>query len=112
MKTLVLALVFSFTAFSLPAQAAHDHGMQETASAPAAANAAWSEGTVKKIDKASARVTITHGPLVNLNMPAMTMVFRVKEANWLGSLKEGERIRFVAESVSGALTVVRLEPAR
>lgn len=111
MKTLIFALTLSFVILALPAQAAHDHGMQEEGSAPAAANTTWSEGTIKKIDRASARVTITHGPLVNLNMPAMTMAFRLKEANWLGRLKEGERIRFVAESVSGALAVVRFEPA-
>ena len=33
------------------------------------------DGVVKKIDKAGGKVTVAHGPLTNLNMPAMTMVF-------------------------------------
>jgi Cu/Ag efflux protein CusF len=38
-----------------------------------------SSGEVKKVDKASGKVTIKHGPLDHLGMPAMTMVFGVKD---------------------------------
>lgn len=74
--------------------------------------AAWVDGTVKKVDPAGAKLTISHGPLDNLAMPAMTMAFRVKDKAWLGQIKEGDRIRFVADYVNGAVTVVRYEPAR
>ena len=68
-----------------------------------------SEGEIKKIDKALGKLTIKHGPLENLDMPAMTMVFRVKEAALLDKIKPGDRIRFLAEKVGGALTVTKLE---
>lgn len=94
--------------------AADDHSghMSHAAPASAQANVLWADGTVKKLDKAGAKVTIAHGPLDNLGMPPMTMVFRVKDAAWLNQMKEGDRIRFVADYVKGSVTVVRYEPAR
>ena len=67
------------------------------------------DGVVKKIDKAAAKVTIAHGPLKSLGMPPMTMVFRVKDSAWLDQMQVGEKIRFLPESINGALTVVRYE---
>jgi Cu/Ag efflux protein CusF len=69
-------------------------------------------GLVKKIDKDLGKVTIRHGPIENLGMPQMTMVFRVKDPAMLDRLKEGDQIRFVAEKVDGAFTVMRVEPER
>lgn len=77
-----------------------------------AADVIWADGTVKKVDKAGGMVTIAHGPLENLGMSAMTMAFGVKDPSWLGKLKAGDRIRFVADYVDGAMIVARYEPAR
>ena len=73
---------------------------------------AMTAGLVKKVDKAAGKVTIRHGPLENLGMPKMTMVFRVKDPAMLDRLKEGDEIRFVAEKVDGAFTVMRFEAAK
>ncbi|HEX8962448.1 MAG TPA: copper-binding protein, partial [Rhodocyclaceae bacterium] len=89
----------------------HHHGMAMEKAAQPAAQAAWVDGTVKKVDAAGGKLTLTHGPLDNLGMPAMTMAFRVKDKAWLGQIKEGDHIRFVADYVDGAVTVVRYEPA-
>jgi len=52
------------------------HAAEDAASAPAAAAAApMSEGEIKKIDTAAGKLTIKHGPLENLGMEPMTMVF-------------------------------------
>ena len=91
-----------------PLLAASDHSGQRRS----AATGALVDGEVRKVDKAAGRVTIAHGPLPNLNMPAMTMVFKVSNAAWLEQLKPGDRIRFAAEDVKGALTVVRWQPSR
>lgn len=80
--------------------------------AMASAAAPFVDGVIKKVDKAAGKVTISHGPLVNLDMPAMTMVFRVKEAAWIDRMQPGEKIRFVADSINGVLTVVGLEAAK
>ncbi len=74
-----------------------------------ASDAAVSTGEVRKVDRESGTLTLRHGPLRNLGMPGMTMVFRVADRAWLTTLKEGDRVRFVADSVRGQLTVVRLD---
>jgi Cu(I)/Ag(I) efflux system protein CusF len=63
---------------------------------------------VKKLDKANGKVTLKHGALTNLGMPAMTMAFRVKDAAWLDKLHPSDQIHFVAEQVDGELTIVEL----
>ena len=73
---------------------------------------AMTDGEVKKVDKDVGKLTIKHGPLTNLDMPGMTMVFRVKDPAMLDQVKEGDKIRFVAERVDGAITVVELKPAK
>lgn len=78
-----------------------------TPSASQAANR--STGEVKKIDLATGKVTLAHGPLVNLNMPAMTMSFLVKDRQQLARLKVGDKVSFVAEEVNGRLTASALQ---
>lgn len=68
-----------------------------------------SEGVVKKVDKAQGKLTLKHGPLENLGMPGMTMVFRVQDAGWLDQVKPGDTIRFLADRVNGLFTVTQLE---
>jgi Cu(I)/Ag(I) efflux system protein CusF len=70
---------------------------------------AMSSGEIKKIDKEAGKVTIKHGPLSNLDMPAMTMVFRIKDVAMLDQIKQGDKVHFVAEKANGALTVTEIE---
>lgn len=111
MKRLILPLLVAVAPLPALAMDHGSHGSHAMAQ-PAAATAALSEGTVKKVDKAAGKVTLAHGPLTNLGMPGMTMAFRVKEAAWLDQWKVGDKIRFQAELVNGAYTVVRFEPAQ
>lgn len=103
--TLISALLMTQTA-GLQA-AGMDHSNHEGMTHEMAGKTAMSHGIVKKVDATSGKVTISHGPLVNLEMPAMTMAFRVKNAQWLSQLKAGDSINFVAESVNGVLTITR-----
>jgi Cu(I)/Ag(I) efflux system periplasmic protein CusF len=73
--------------------------------------AAMTEGEVRKVDKDAKKLTIKHGPITNLDMPAMTMVFRVNDERVLNTLKAGDKIRFVADKVQGAYTVMKVEVA-
>jgi Cu/Ag efflux protein CusF len=43
-------------------------------------------------------------------MGKMTMTFRLQSVALIDGIKEGSRIRFVAENVKGELTVVALQP--
>ncbi len=74
--------------------------------------AALSEGEIRKVDKEAGKMTIRHGPLANLDMPAMTMVFQVSDKAMLDQVKVGEKVRFLADKVGGQFTVTRIEPAQ
>ena len=80
--------------------------------ASALAAEAASEGEVRKVDKEAQKITLKHGPLVNLDMPEMTMVFRASDPKLLDGLKPGDKVRFRAEKIDGVYTVVALEPLR
>lgn len=66
-------------------------------------------GEVKKIQKDTGKITLKHGPMKDLNMPAMTMVFRVKDPAMLSNLNVGEQVNFVAVKANGALVVTAIE---
>jgi len=106
------ALITLATIFPASVLAADDHAGHGAMHGSKAVAAAMSDGTVKKVDKTGGKVTIAHGPLENLGMPAMTMVFQVKDKAWLGQMTDGDRIRFIAEDVKGSLTVVKLDKAK
>ncbi len=82
------------------------------AKARAATAAPLTAGEVKKVDREARKLTIKHGPIVNLRMPPMTMVFRVKDAALLEGLESGAQIRFRAEESDGGYLVTRLEKAK
>ncbi len=69
-------------------------------------------GEVKKVDREAKKVTIQHGPIENLKMPPMTMVFRVKDPAMLDGLEPGAKIRFRAEEAEGGYLVTRLQKAK
>ena len=81
---------------------------------PPSANAATpnTEGVVRKVDQEQGKLTIKHGPIPNLDMPAMTMVFKVSDPKALATLKEGDKVRFFADKVSGAPTIMSIEVIR
>ena len=73
---------------------------------------ALTEGEVRKVDKDAKKLTIRHGPIVNLDMPPMTMVFQVQDAALLDGVRAGDKVRFNAEKSGGAYVVTLIEPAK
>jgi Cu/Ag efflux protein CusF len=109
MKRLVFCLAAATLGYAAPllAQSAADHtGRQPTILAQAAA---LTDGEIRRVDKEAKKLTIKHGPIQNLDMPAMTMVFQVKDSAMLDQVKAGDKVRFQAEKVGGAYTVTRIE---
>lgn len=74
----------------------------------AAPMAAYTNGEIKNVDAARGTVTLKHGPIDNLGMPDMTMVFRVSEPVQLASFKVGDKVRFRANRVKGVLLITEL----
>ncbi len=108
--TLVAGLV-ALTPLAALGQTDHSQHMAPTR-AVAPATAPMTSGVVKKVDMARSELTIAHEDIKNLDMPKMTMTFRVKDPAWLKKMKDGDRIRFVADMVKGELTVVAYEIAK
>ena len=112
MKYLTLATMF-ITALAVPAYAQQpvaDHSVHHVAQAKN--DAALTDGEVRKVDKDTKKLTIRHGPIQNLDMPAMTMVFQVKDAAMLDKVNTGDKVKFSAEKIGGAFTVTGIEPAK
>lgn len=109
MKHLVATMLFAVAAgmssFAI-AQSADHH-----ASAVESSRAALTDGEVRKIDKEAKKLTLRHGPIANLEMPGMTMVFQVQNAALLDPIKVGDKVRFAADKVGGAIMVTRIELA-
>ncbi|AQH05135.1 RND transporter (plasmid) [Burkholderia sp. KK1] len=111
-SAIVLIVMGCAVAISGTAYAAGDTANTNMASgAQSGANAknSMSHGEVKKVDTAAGKLTIKHGPLENLDMEAMTMVFKVSDPAMLSQVKVGDKIDFVAEEINGALTVTKLQ---
>ena len=68
------------------------------------------EGEVRKVDTDAKKITLKHGDIQNLDMMGMTMVFRVSDPAFLSKVKPGDKVRFTADKVDGALTVMSIEP--
>jgi Cu/Ag efflux protein CusF len=75
----------------------------------ASALAQLADGEVKKVDRDASKITLKHGPIRNLDMPAMTMVFLVKDPALLEKVKPGDKVSFAAEKIGGAYTVTAIE---
>lgn len=93
--------------------AADGHSMQETtpSAAASAGNMAMIAGEVRKVDADQGKVTLKHDAITNLDMPAMTMVFRAQSPELLKNLKPGDKVRFHAESSDGGIVVTHIQPA-
>ena len=106
-RYLISALVLAFA----PLVAAEANVAGPLVVAQAAQPSATVDGEVRKIDKDAGKITLKHGPIPNLDMPGMTMVFRVKDPAMLDAVKTGDKVRFTADKVAGALTVTQIAPA-
>lgn len=69
----------------------------------------WTNGEIKNIDTEMGKLAIKHDRLVNLHMPAMTMLFKVNKSSLCDGLKVGDKVRFSAESLHGSLVITALE---
>lgn len=112
MKTIIFTLSFSLlvatpTAFAQTAAPAPD-----AAAKPAQAMTDMVDGEVRKVDKDARKITLRHSEIKKLDMPAMTMVFTVKDPAMLDKVKAGDKVKFKAEGTGGALTVTEIEPAK
>jgi len=113
--TLLLATTPVFSASHAGAPMAKDAAKKEavaptpTPSTTSPTTADMSDAEVRKIDKENKKITLKHGVIKNLDMPGMTMVFQVKDTILLDNIKAGDKIKFTADNVNGAITVLSVQ---
>ena len=108
--TLVLASIAATSAIGATDHASHaGQGDAARPLAIAQAGTAMADGEVRKIDKGQGKITLKHGEIKNLDMPPMTMVFKVKDAALLDRVQQGDRVGFTAEKIGGEYTVTGIE---
>ena len=57
----------------------------------AVTNIVLSDGVVKEVDQQTGMVTLQHGELKDVGMPAMTMAYKAKDAAMVKQAKESEK---------------------
>ena len=93
-------------------QKADEHAGHHAASSPAATADEMTDAEVRKVDLDTAKITLKHADIKNLEMPAMTMVFGVRDKALLGQVKAGDKVKFKAVNESGKFTVTDLKVVR
>ena len=108
-STLLLSTASVFAASHAGAPMAKDVPKKEAVT-PASADMA--DGEVRKVDKENKKITLKHGPIKNLDMPGMTMVFGIKDVALLDGLKVGDKVKFKAEQSGTSITVTDIQPVK
>jgi Cu(I)/Ag(I) efflux system periplasmic protein CusF len=113
MKFVTLKHLTTYVALSLSFSLSHAV-YAATGDAPSVApvSADMTDGEIRKIDKDGMKLTIKHGEIKSLDMPPMTMAFRVKDAAMIDALKLGDKIKFKAVSEKGNLIVTELQAVK
>ena len=104
-------MLYAVASLTQPALAEDAHHKKADAGTTAQAPA-MTEGEVRKVDKAAKKVTLKHGPIANLDMPGMTMVFHVADPAMLNRVNPDDKVKFFAEKIGEDITVTKIEPVR
>jgi Cu(I)/Ag(I) efflux system protein CusF len=115
MKSVIsISLILVFIPRGLALVGPRDHGLNMDSGALVQGNAAepgmpMSGEVVLEVDRFADRITIRHGELYNLGMPAMTMAFRVSKPAMLNLVKPGDEVQFRAGRGQGSLILIDVE---
>lgn len=105
--TLLSSVPFSYAASHVTAPV-----MEAKKEMSASANLPIADAEIRKIDLENRKITLKHGVIKNLDMPPMSMVFQVKDVALLDKLSAGDKVKFTADMVGGAMVVMSIEKAK
>ena len=69
----------------------------------------WTKGTIKKINTEQSKISIRHGEIKNLDMPGMSMIFRVADPKMLEGLKAKQKLEFYVTKVNGRMVIQKFK---
>jgi Cu(I)/Ag(I) efflux system periplasmic protein CusF len=110
MKSINLALIVVAMTVGVAAQAQTPAASKATTHASAPTE--FTEGEVRKVDKEAKKITLKHGEIKNLGMPAMAMAFQVNDPSLLNKFKTGDKVRFKATHDAGRYVVTEIQAAK
>lgn len=108
---IITAATVSFIVTAALATSTHDTGVRGAANI-AATSLPMVDAEIRKIDLENKKITLKHGEIKNLDMPGMTMVFQVKYIEMLILFQVGDKVKFTADKVNGAYTIMSIELAK
>lgn len=108
MKSLFLPALLTMALLAALPASAQNAASNQTTAADALPKVS---GEIRKVDPDTGKITIRHAEIPNLEMPNMTMLFRVAEPAMLTQFKAGDKVMFSAQKIDGALVVTRMEAA-
>lgn len=71
----------------------------------------WVAAEVRGVDLPDMSLTVDHGPIARVGMPAMTMTFPVRDTGHLRMLKSGDRIEIQVAEEGGAVKIINVKMA-
>lgn len=74
---------------------------------PAYAQEGSGSGEIRRIDAQAGKITLKHGAIAALDLPAITLVYRV-DPKLLAGLKPGDKVKFTARRVDGQYVIVQI----
>jgi Cu/Ag efflux protein CusF len=77
-----------------------------------ATKTATATGTVTAMDTAKRKVTLDHGPIPDINWPAMKMEFSVAPSVDLSKVKTGDQVRFTLSGSGNSYIVQSINPGQ
>ncbi|MCQ9617490.1 copper-binding protein [Paenalcaligenes niemegkensis] len=69
---------------------------------------ATATGEVRRIDVSAQKITLKHGSIDALQLPAMTLVYKIDPA-LLGDIKPGDKVRFTAKRENEQYVVTKIQ---
>ena len=106
------SIIIAATLFTMSVASFAASHVAAPASAATTTSLPVADAEIRKIDLENKKVTLKHGEIKNLDMPGMTMVFQVKDVTMLEKIKSGDKVKFTADKVNGAYTVMSIEIAK
>lgn len=76
-------------------------------SAPVIAQTATASGEVRRVDVAQGKITIKHGEIGELGLPAMTLVYTI-EPSLLAGIGPGDKVTFTASREGGQYVISKI----
>ena len=110
-KIFISGLFFASLHFSLPFAAAgeHEHSHQHSMHQDPVNRIQGIDGVVRKVDMKRLKVTMKHGEIKQIEMPAMVMNYNVTDSSLLAGVMKGDKVRFSMDRVDGKYVITHIE---